>query len=171
MDVRNLPRTLDHIKQVYSRIFPGNAYEAFFLNVHFEKQYGADEKLGSLFSLFAGLAIFVACMGLLGLSSYMIRLRVKEIGIRKVLGAPMYSLLALLSRDFVRLIGLAALIALPVIYFGAGRWLHELCIPYPGWVGLSWSCRRCCLAYNRYGDCRLAEPENGDDESGKGFEE
>jgi putative ABC transport system permease protein len=125
MDVRNLPRTLDHIKQVYNRIFPGNAYEAFFLNDHFEKQYGADEKLGSLFSLFAGLAIFVACMGLLGLSSYMIRLRVKEIGIRKVLGAPMYSLLALLSRDFVRLVGLAALIALPVIYFGADRWLQN----------------------------------------------
>jgi putative ABC transport system permease protein len=125
MDVRNLPQTLDHIRQAYNRIFGGNAYDAFFLNDHFEKQYGADEKLGSLFSLFAGLAIFVACMGLLGLSSYMIRLRVKEIGIRKVLGAPMYSLLALLSRDFVRLVGLAALIALPVIYFGADRWLRN----------------------------------------------
>jgi putative ABC transport system permease protein len=125
IDVRDLPQTLNYIRQVYNRIFAGNAYDAFFLNDHFEKQYGADEKLGGLFSLFAGLAIFVACMGLLGLSSYMIRLRVKEIGIRKVLGAPMYSLLALLSRDFVRLIGLAALIALPVIYFGADRWLRN----------------------------------------------
>ena len=125
IDVRELPRTLAFIKAAYTRFFGGNAYDAFFLNDHFEKQYGADEKLGSLFSLFAGLAIFVACMGLLGLSSYMIRLRVKEIGIRKVLGAPMYSLLALLSRDFVRLVGLAALIALPAIYFGGDRWLRN----------------------------------------------
>ena len=125
IDVRNLPRTLAYVQGVYNRFFTGNAYDAFFLNAHFEQQYRADEKLGSLFSLFAGLAIFVACMGLLGLSSYVIRLRVREIGIRKVLGASIYSLLLLLSRDFVRLVGIAALIALPVIWFGADRWLRN----------------------------------------------
>ena len=134
IDVRNLPHTLAYVQGVYSKLFPGNAYDAFFLNDHFEKQYGADEKLGSLFSLFAGLAIFVACMGLLGLSSYIIRLRVREIGIRKVLGAPMYSLLALLSRDFVRLVGLAALIALPVVWFGADRWLRN----YAAHIRVGW---------------------------------
>ena len=127
-------QTLDQVKQAYNKIFGGNAYEAFFLNEHFEKQYRSDERLGGLFSLFAGLAIFVACMGLLGLSSYMIRLRTREIGIRKVLGAPVYSLLVLLSWDFVRLVGLAAAIALPVVYFGADRWLRN----YASHIRVGW---------------------------------
>jgi putative ABC transport system permease protein len=137
IDVRNLPHTLAYIKGVYERFFPGNVYESFFLDDHFARQYRADEKLDSLFGLFTGLAIFVACMGLLGLSSYMIRLRVREIGIRKVLGASVGGLLVLLARDFVRLVGVAALIALPVIYFGADRWLRNYAFHIRvGWVML-----------------------------------
>ena len=134
IDVHHLARTLSHVKDVYNKVFTGNAYESFFLNDHFEKQYLADKKLGSLFELFAGLAIFVACMGLLGLSTYMVRLRVREIGIRKVLGASVRSLLILLSRDFVRLVGVAALIALPVIWFGADRWLRN----YAAHIRVGW---------------------------------
>lgn len=135
IEAGHFAQTLEQVKQAYNKIFGGNAYEAFFLNEHFEKQYRADEKLGGLFSLFAGLAIFVACMGLLGLSSYIIRLRTREIGIRKVLGAPVYSLLVLLSRDFVRLVGLAAVIAVPVVYFGADRWLRNYAFHIRvGWV-------------------------------------
>ena len=134
IDVHHLARTLASVKDVYNKVFAGNAYDSFFLNDHFEKQYQSDEKLGSLFELFAGLAIVVACMGLLGLSTYMIRLRVREIGIRKVLGASVGSLLILLSRDFVRLVGLAALIALPVIWFGADQWLRN----YAAHVRVGW---------------------------------
>jgi putative ABC transport system permease protein len=131
----DLSRTMAHIRQVYSRFFKGNAFESYFLDEHFNQQYNSDQKLGGLFGLFAGLAIFVACMGLLGLSSYMIRLRVREIGIRKVLGASVGNLLALLSRDFVRLVGLAALIALPVIWFGADQWLRNYATHIRvGWV-------------------------------------
>jgi putative ABC transport system permease protein len=137
LDVHQLPRTLDQVKEVYSKVFTGNAYDAFFLDDHFAQQYRADEKFGSLFGLFAGLAIFVACMGLLGLSSYMIRLRVREIGIRKVLGASVGGLLVLLGRDFVRLVGVAALIALPVAWFGADRWLRNYAFHVQvGWVML-----------------------------------
>ena len=134
IDVHRLSRTLDHVRDVYNKVFTGNAYESFFLNDHFAKQYLADKKLGSLFELFAGLAIFVACMGLLGLSTYMVRLRFREIGIRKVLGASVGNLLVLLSRDFVRLVGVAALIALPVIWFGADRWLRN----YAAHIRVGW---------------------------------
>jgi putative ABC transport system permease protein len=134
IDVHQLPRTLAHVRDVYNKVFTGNAYESFFLNDHFEKQYRADEKLGGLIELFAGLAIFVACMGLLGLSAYMIRLRVREIGIRKVLGASVSSLLILLSRDFVRLVGIAALIALPAVWFGADLWLRN----YAAHIRVGW---------------------------------
>lgn len=122
---RDLPKTLAYVRNVYNRFFAGNAYEAFFLDDHFDKQYRGDQKLDSLFGLFTGLAIFVACMGLLGLSSYVIRLRFREIGIRKVLGASMRSLLFLLCRDFVRLVVFAAIIALPVVWFSADRWLRN----------------------------------------------
>jgi putative ABC transport system permease protein len=73
-------------------------------------------------------------MGLLGLSSYVIRLRVREIGIRKVLGASVRSLIVLVSRDFVRLVGVAALIALPAIWFGANRWLQN----YAAHIRVGW---------------------------------
>jgi putative ABC transport system permease protein len=135
IDVHQLRRTLGFIKDTYDRVFPGNAYESFFLNDHFAQQYVTDQKLGSIFELFAGLAIFVACMGLLGLSSYVIRLRVREIGIRKVLGASVRSLVVLVSRDFIRLVGIAALIALPVIWFGADRWLRNYALHVRvGWM-------------------------------------
>jgi putative ABC transport system permease protein len=135
VDARSLRHSLAKVEAVYNKSFPGNAYESFFLNEHFEKQYRADQKLGGFFQLFTGLAIFVACMGLLGLSSLIIRLRVREIGIRKVLGAPVYSLLVLLSKDFVRMVVIAAAIALPIVYWGADRWLSNYAFHIRvGWV-------------------------------------
>jgi putative ABC transport system permease protein len=134
IDTRNLQRSLAKVEAVYNQSFPGNAYESFFLNDHFDRQYRADQKLGSFFQLFTGLAIFVACMGLLGLSSLIIRLRVREIGIRKVLGAPVYSLLILLSKDFVRMVLIAAAIALPIVYWGADHWLNN----YAFHIGVGW---------------------------------
>ena len=134
LDTRNLQRSLAKVEAVYNQSFPGNAFESFFLNDHFDQQYRADQKLGSFFQLFTGLAIFVACMGLLGLSSLVIRLRVREIGIRKVLGAPVYSLLILLSKDFVRMVMIAAAIALPIVYWGADRWLSN----YAFHIGVGW---------------------------------
>jgi putative ABC transport system permease protein len=134
IDGRNLERSLPKVEAVYNKSFPGNAYESFFLNDHFNQQYRADQKLGGFFRLFTGLAIFVACMGLLGLSSLIIRLRVREIGIRKVLGAPVYSILVLLSRDFVRMVLIAAAMALPIVYWGADKWLSH----YAFHIGVGW---------------------------------
>jgi putative ABC transport system permease protein len=131
----HLPQTLATIADAYKTIFPGNPYEYFFLNEYFGRQYQSDQRFGKVFGLFTGLAIFVACLGLLGLSSFMIRLRTKETGIRKVLGASVGSLLVLFARDFVRLVGVATLIAMPLVYLGANRWLSNYAFHIqPGWV-------------------------------------
>ena len=84
--------------------------------------------------MFTALAIFVACLGLLGLSAFMIRLRTKETGIRKVLGASIGSLLVLFSKDFVRLVAVATIIAIPLVYWGASQWLRN----YAFHIRLGW---------------------------------
>lgn len=113
------------IEALYKKAFVGNPFEYFFLDEYFNRQYQADSRLGNIFGLFAVLAIIVACMGLLGLSSFVIRLRTKEIGIRKVLGASVSGLLVLISRDFVKLVCIASVVAIPVIYFTANAWLDN----------------------------------------------
>jgi putative ABC transport system permease protein len=121
----NLAKTLAYIENSYKDIFDSNPFDFFFLNEYFNNQYQADHRFGKVFTLFTILAIFVACLGLLGLSSFMSRLRIKEIGIRKVLGASIYSILVLFSKDFIKLVLLAATIAIPVFYFAANSWLNN----------------------------------------------
>jgi putative ABC transport system permease protein len=131
----HLPQTLATIADTYKLIFPGNPYELFFLNEYFGRQYESDQRFGKVFGLFTGLAIFVACLGLLGLSSFMIRLRTKETGIRKTLGASVSSLLWLFALDFVKLVVMATLVALPVVYFGVNQWLNSYAFHiHPGWL-------------------------------------
>lgn len=134
MNTHNLQHDLATMKGTYNNIFPGTSFEYFFLNDYFNAQYKADQQFGKVFGLFTMLAIFIACLGLLGLSSFMIRLRTKEIGIRRVLGASVYSILALFSRDFVRMICLASLVAIPVVYYMAHKWLSN----YAFHIGMGW---------------------------------
>ena len=89
------------------------------------KLYVAQGRQGTLFSLFTGIAIFIACLGLFGLSSFTISQRLREIGIRKVLGASVSGIVVLLSKDFLRLVCLAAIIACPVAWYAMGRWLMD----------------------------------------------
>ncbi len=128
-------RSIADLETRYKKAFPGNPLEYFFLDEHFNRQYKADSRLRNVFSLFAVLAIVVACLGLLGLSSFVIRLRTKEIGIRKVLGASVGGLLVLVSKDFVRLVCIASVIALPIIYWVARAWLDN----YAFHISLGWS--------------------------------
>ncbi|WP_159469887.1 ABC transporter permease [Dyadobacter sp. 3J3] len=118
-------RGISDLESLYKKAFPGNVFEYFFLDEYFNRQYEADARLGNVFGLFAILAIMVACMGLLGLSSFVIKLRTKEIGIRKVLGASVSGLLVLISKDFVKLVCIASVIAIPVIYLAASTWLDN----------------------------------------------
>jgi putative ABC transport system permease protein len=88
-------------------------------------QYEAEARLERLFVVFAGLAIFIACLGLFGLAAYAARQRTKEVGIRKALGATVQSVILLLSKDFLKLVGFAFLVAVPAAYLGMNQWLQD----------------------------------------------
>lgn len=107
----------------WAQFFPGNPFEYFFLEDRFSEQYKADQQFGNVFTIFSGLAIFVACLGLFGLAAFMTAKRTKEIGIRKVLGASISSILQLLSTDFMKLIMVSVVLAIPIAYYGMSQWL------------------------------------------------
>lgn len=122
---RNTAGTIADIKKTWEKHFPADPFQYFFLDEYFNKQYAENERFGAVFGLFAGLAIFIACLGLLGLSAYNVIQRTKEIGIRKVLGASTNHLLFILSRDFLLLVGFAFLIAIPITWWTMNSWLRE----------------------------------------------
>lgn len=132
----NLPATIAELEKTWSQIAPHRPFLYSFLDESFNRQYQADLRFGQIFSVFAGLAIFIACLGLLGLTAYTAQQRTKEIGIRKVLGASVVSIVSLLSKDFIKLILIAAFIAIPVAWYAMHKWLQDF--PYridiPLWV-------------------------------------
>ncbi len=122
------------IKDLYDQAFPNNAFEYFFLDDYFNRQYNSDIRLGTIFGIFTGLAIVIACLGLLGLSIFAVIHRTKEVGIRKVLGASVTTILALFSRDFMKLLLTAYFIATPLVYFAVNHWLSTFAFHIsPGW--------------------------------------
>ncbi|MGH7599204.1 MAG: ABC transporter permease [bacterium] len=125
LGTENLPQTLATIERIYRTLFPGNPFNCSFADEKFAEQYRNDQRFAALFSLFAGLAILIACLGLFGLAAFSARQRTKEIGIRKVLGASVSGIVALLSKEFVKLILLANLIAWPIAYFTMNKWLQD----------------------------------------------
>jgi putative ABC transport system permease protein len=125
MQTKDAGKTLAFIKAQYDTFFPGNAFECFFLDDYFNRQYQADEQFGNIFALFTILAIIIACLGLIGLSTFAIKLRTKEIGIRKVLGATVQGIVYLFFSDFIKLVCIAAVIAIPVVYLAASKWLNN----------------------------------------------
>lgn len=131
-----LQATLAEIERQWKRSIPYRPFEYSFLDDDFNKKYAADASFGRLFFYFAALAIFISCLGVLGLASYSTIQRRKEIGVRKVLGASIGSVVRLLSKDFIRLVGLALLIAFPVGWWVMERWLHDFAYraPIPWWV-------------------------------------
>lgn len=120
-----VPQTINVVKTEWSKFFPGNTFEYFFLDDHFDEQYKADQRFRQVFGLFTGLAILVACMGLFGLASFTTLQRTKEIGIRKVLGASVAGILKLLFREFALLLVIAFLIATPVAWLTTSNWLQN----------------------------------------------
>ena len=119
----NLSETIDLIKTTWDEAFPNNPFDYFFLDTYYNNLYKAEFRFRKVFSLFTVLAILIACMGLLALSSYTTLQRTKEIGIRKVLGASVVSILVLLSRDYIQLILLAFAVAIPVANYFMIEWL------------------------------------------------
>ena len=117
--------TLSFLKAQWKEIAPNKPFDYFFLDDDYDKLYRAEEQIGTLFGLFSLLAIFVASLGLFGLASFTAQQRIKEIGIRKVLGASVSNLVLLLSKEFAILVGLANLIAWPIAYYAMNRWLQD----------------------------------------------
>jgi len=124
------------IQQTWRQVFPEHPLEYQFLDDHFNEVYRSDEQVGKIVGILAGLAIFISCLGLFGLASYAAERRVKEIGIRKVMGASINSIVALLSRHFFHLVLLANAIAWPIAYLAMHRWLvgYAYRIPLSWWV-------------------------------------
>jgi putative ABC transport system permease protein len=121
----DLNRTIALIKQKYQTFFPGNTFAYFFMDEQFNRQYKDDQIFGKITSFFSLLAVLIASLGLFGLSSYTITQRTKEIGIRKVLGASVHSIVALLSKDFLKLVLIAIVIAAPLAWYAASQWLQD----------------------------------------------
>ena len=130
----DLPATIDHAQASWNKAFPGNPFEYFFLDDYFDVQYENDQKFGNIFAVFAVIAIIVGCLGLFGLSAFTAQQRTKEIGIRKVLGSSVLSIMLLLSKDFTKLVLLACLIGLPLVYYLMNNWLEGFATR----VDLSW---------------------------------
>lgn len=124
MQTRDVAATLATVQATYERLFPGNTIETFFADRHFDEQYAADRRFGTLFGLFAGLALVIACLGLVGLAAYTVAGRTKEIGIRKALGASAFGVARLLLTDVVKLVALALVLTAPLLYIAANRWLE-----------------------------------------------
>ncbi|MEM0992428.1 MAG: FtsX-like permease family protein, partial [Bacteroidota bacterium] len=116
---------LDQIKQLWTDFAPQAPFSFSFLDEDINAQYQSEERLASVLSTFTFLSIFIACLGLLGLITYITQQRTKEIGIRKVLGATTASILALLSKDFLKLIVLALVLATPIAYYFMNQWLQD----------------------------------------------
>jgi putative ABC transport system permease protein len=125
LNTGNIKETLEFTKRQYDEFFPNNPFDYFFLDDYYNQQYIADEKFGKVYSLFSILAIVITVLGIYGLSSYSITQLTREIGIRKVLGASISSIVRLLTKEFLILLAIANVIAWPIAYFAMNRWLES----------------------------------------------
>ena len=121
----DLPQTLGIVKSQWEELYPGHPIEHFFLDSYFNRQYQAEERIGKMFTIFTFLGVIIACLGLFGLTSFTVEQKTKEIGVRKVLGASVREIVVLLSREIVKWVVLANIIAWPLIYAAMNVWLKN----------------------------------------------
>jgi putative ABC transport system permease protein len=125
VEANHLEATLAQIDAAYEKVYPYDLFEYYFIDTYFDAQYREDIRFGTLFGLFSGLTIFIACLGLFGLSLHTVIEKTKEIGIRKVLGASVQNILALLAQNTLKLILIACILALPIAYWSIQAWLSN----------------------------------------------
>ncbi|WP_396591280.1 ABC transporter permease [Allomuricauda sp. R78024] len=121
----NVNATVTSIKESFNKFFPGDYFNYFFLDEYFNRQYQADLKFGMICMLFSILAIIIAALGLFGLGSHMALQKVKEIGVRKVLGATVLQAVILIPKELLSLVMLSGVIAIPIVYFTLKAWLQN----------------------------------------------
>jgi ABC-type antimicrobial peptide transport system permease subunit len=115
--------SLEKIGSVFHKLNPGSPFDFNFADQQFAVKFSTEERIARLVSVFAGLAVMISCLGLFGLASFTAEQRTKEIGIRKVLGASVPNLLALLSKDFVLLVVISCLVSIPLAWYLLSNWL------------------------------------------------
>ena len=125
INTNNLPALMDFVKQKWTTYFPQSPYNFFFLDQRFNAQYNDDKLFATVLWLFTAIAITIACLGLFGLSLYTIAKRKKEISIRKVLGATLYQVTSMITKDYLKLVLFAGLIALPAAFLLVNGWLKK----------------------------------------------
>jgi putative ABC transport system permease protein len=127
---------ISFIQSAWKNLFPDHPFEYQFLDDHFKEVYRTDAQITQMVGILAALAILISCLGLFGLASYSAERRIKEIGVRKVLGASISSIVNLLSRHFIKLVLIANLIAWPLAWFTVNRWMQDYAyrLPMSWWV-------------------------------------
>ncbi len=130
----NIAGSMEKIKKLWEQTFPNNVYEYSFLDEKIAGYYKQESQLSELYKIFAGIAIFLSCLGLYGLASFMAVQRIKEVGIRKVLGASTGNIVYLFSREFILLIAIAFVIATPIAWYYMHQWLQD----YAYRINISW---------------------------------
>ncbi len=121
---------LNKVEKVFKKYAPAVPFDYRFLDQEYEAKFRAEERIGQLAGFFTVLATFISCLGLFGLASFVAAQRTREIGVRKVMGASVWNVWTLLSRDFILLVLVALLIASPVAYYVLSGWLQAIRIPH-----------------------------------------
>jgi len=132
----NIPETQQRIQSAWDKYFPEYVNSSSFMDERIAKFYAQEEKLSLLYKIFAGLAIFISCLGLFGLVSFMAVQKTKEVGIRKVLGASVGNIVYLFSREFTVLIVIAFVIAAPLAWYMMNNWLNNFAYRIPLGAGI-----------------------------------
>lgn len=145
---QNIDETFGYIKNVWSTILPGISFNYRYLDDAYNNLYKSEEKTGQLLSVFTALALFISCLGLFGFASFIVRKRIKEVGIRKVMGARVSDISSLLSRQFVVWIAASSVIACPVAYLLVNKWLQNFAfrIKIDWWIFLAAICFELVIA-------------------------
>lgn len=130
----NMSEVITRVEQAFKEAFPGNPFNYFFLDDFFNAQYKDDVQFGKIFSLFSILAIVIACLGLWGLAAFTTAQKLKEISIRKVLGSSVSGILSLLSWEFLKLVLIASVVAIPLTWYGIEQWLKSFAFR----IGIQW---------------------------------
>ena len=122
---RGISETLAYIKETWNNILPDVAFNYRYMEDAYDNLYQTEEKTGRLLSIFTALALFISCLGLFGLASFMTNKRIKEIGIRKVLGTSVTGIIFLLNKEFIKRVVIANIFAFPVAWYVMHRWLQN----------------------------------------------
>lgn len=125
IQMENAEATIESLEATWDKFAPGQPFQYQFMNQQFDAMYRAENKIGDIFTVFAVLTIFIACLGLFGLAAFTAEQKNKEIGIRKTLGASITSIVNLLSKNFLKLIAISLVVAIPISSFAMNYWLEE----------------------------------------------